>query len=160
MPKVGNQEFFAYFMKPKLQLQTIPIEQFILNNGLRVVLSQDDSIPVVSVAVYYDVGSRNERADRTGFAHLFEHMMFQGSANLKKAEHFQRISNAGGTMNGTTSTERTNYYESLPANQLPLGLWLESDRMMSLAITAENFENQRENANATIISPTAKFSIC
>ena len=127
-----------------IKLQPIPIEQFTLVNGLRVILSKDDSIPVVSVAVYYDVGSRNERADRTGFAHLFEHMMFQGSANVKKSEHFQRISNAGGTMNGTTSSERTNYFETLPANQLPLGLWLESDRMLSLAITAENFENQRD----------------
>jgi predicted Zn-dependent peptidase len=121
-----------------------PIEQFTLNNGLRVVLNQDRSVPVVSVAVYYDVGSRNERAGRTGFAHLFEHMMFQGSENVPKAAHFQYISNAGGTMNGTTSSERTNYFETLPANQLPLALWLESDRMCSLAVTQENLDNQRE----------------
>ncbi len=109
------------------------IEQFTLDNGLRVVLNQDSAVPVVSIAVYYNVGSRNERMGRTGFAHLFEHMMFQGSENVKKAEHFQFISNAGGDMNGTTSTERTNYFETLPANQLPLALWLESDRMRSLA---------------------------
>jgi predicted Zn-dependent peptidase len=121
-----------------------PIEQFTLNNGLRVVLNQDHSVPVVSVAVYYDVGSRNERAGRTGFAHLFEHMMFQGSENVPKAAHFQYISNAGGTMNGTTSSERTNYFETLPANQLPLALWLESDRMRSLAVTQDNLDNQRE----------------
>jgi predicted Zn-dependent peptidase len=121
-----------------------PIEQFTLNNGLRVVLNEDHSVPVVSVAVYYDVGSRNERAGRTGFAHLFEHMMFQGSENVPKAAHFQYISNAGGTMNGTTSSERTNYFETLPANQLPLALWLESDRMRSLAVTQENLDNQRE----------------
>jgi predicted Zn-dependent peptidase len=121
-----------------------PIEQFTLNNGLRVVLNEDHSVPVVSVAVYYDVGSRNERTGRTGFAHLFEHMMFQGSENVPKAGHFQYISNAGGTMNGTTSSERTNYFETLPANQLPLALWLESDRMRSLAVTQDNLDNQRE----------------
>jgi zinc protease len=120
------------------------IEQFTLANGLRVVLNEDHSVPVVSVAVYYDVGSRNEREGRTGFAHLFEHMMFQGSENVPKAAHFQYISNAGGTMNGTTSSERTNYFETLPASQLPLALWLESDRMRSLAVTQENLDNQRE----------------
>jgi len=120
------------------------IEQFTLGNGLRVVMNEDHSVPVVSVAVYYDVGSRNEREGRTGFAHLFEHMMFQGSENVPKAAHFQYISNAGGTMNGTTSSERTNYFETLPANQLPLALWLESDRMRSLSVTQENLDNQRE----------------
>ncbi|HEX6190093.1 MAG TPA: pitrilysin family protein [Pyrinomonadaceae bacterium] len=120
------------------------IEQFTLENGLRVVLNQDQSIPVVSVSVYYDVGSRNEPEGRTGFAHLFEHMMFQGSENVPKAAHFQYISNAGGTMNGTTSSERTNYFETLPASELPLALWLESDRMRSLNVTQENLDNQRE----------------
>jgi len=100
-------------------------------------------MPVVSVAVYYDVGSRNEKEGRTGFAHLFEHMMFQGSENVAKAAHFQYIFNAGGTMNGTTSTERTNYFETLPSNYLPLALWLESDRMRSLKVTQENLDNQR-----------------
>jgi predicted Zn-dependent peptidase len=125
-------------------LPPLPIEQFTLENGLRVILSPDDSIPVVSVAVYYDVGSRNERQGRSGFAHLFEHMMFQGSENVGKTEHFQLIMKAGGTMNGTTSEDRTNYFETLPANQLPLALWLESDRMRSLKVTNENFENQRK----------------
>ncbi len=100
-------------------------------------------MPVVSIAVYYDVGSRNERVGRTGFAHLFEHMMFQGSENVPKAAHFQYIFNAGGTMNGTTSTERTNYFETLPSNYLPLALWLESDRMRTLKVTQENLDNQR-----------------
>jgi predicted Zn-dependent peptidase len=126
------------------QLPQTPIEQFTLSNGLRVILSPDNSVPVVSVAVYYDVGSRNEKEGRTGFAHLFEHMMFQGSENVPKAAHFQHIFNAGGTMNGTTSTERTNYYETLPANHLPLALWLESDRMRSLKVTQENLDNQRQ----------------
>ncbi len=130
-------------MSASFTLPHIPIEQFTLENGLRVVFSEDHTVPVVSVCVYYDVGSRNEREGRTGFAHLFEHMMFQGSENVPKAAHFQYIFNSGGTMNGTTSSERTNYYETLPANQLPLALWLESDRMRSLKVTQENLDNQR-----------------
>ena len=130
-------------MTDRFQLPPTPIEEFTLGNGLRVVLSQDHTIPVVSVAVYYDVGSRNEKEGRTGFAHLFEHMMFQGSENVPKAAHFQYIFNAGGTMNGTTSTERTNYFETLPSNYLPLAFWLESDRMRSLKVTQENLDNQR-----------------
>ena len=131
-------------MTHSFKLTPLEIEEFALGNGLRVVLNHDTAIPVVSVAVYYNVGSRNEREGRTGFAHLFEHMMFQGSANVPKAGHFQYVMKAGGTMNGTTSSERTNYYETLPANQLPLALWLESDRMRSLAVTQENLDNQRE----------------
>ena len=130
-------------MTERFQLPPTPIEEFTLANGLRVVLSPDRAIPVVSIAVYYDVGSRNEKEGRTGFAHLFEHMMFQGSENVPKAAHFQYIFNAGGTMNGTTSTERTNYFETLPSNYLPLALWLESDRMRSLKVTQENLDNQR-----------------
>jgi predicted Zn-dependent peptidase len=131
-------------MSETFNLPPLDIEEYSLDNGLRVVLNRDEAVPVVAVAVYYNVGSRNEREGRTGFAHLFEHMMFQGSENVKKAEHFQYIMKAGGTMNGTTSSERTNYFETLPANQLPLALWLESDRMRSLAVTEENLENQRE----------------
>ena len=130
-------------MAETFQLPPTPIEEFTLPNGLRVVLSPDRAIPVVSIAVYYDVGSRNEKEGRTGFAHLFEHMMFQGSENVPKAAHFQYIFNAGGTMNGTTSTERTNYFETLPSNYLPLAFWLESDRMRSLKVTQENLDNQR-----------------
>ena len=131
-------------MSATLTPPLIQIEQFTLENGLRVILSEDRSVPVVSVAVYYDVGSRNEREGRTGFAHLFEHMMFQGWENVPKAGHFQYIFHNGGTMNGTTSSERTNYFETLPASQLPLALWLESDRMRSLKVTQENLDNQRE----------------
>jgi predicted Zn-dependent peptidase len=131
-------------MTETFKLTPLEIEEYTLENGLRVVLNPDNAIPVVSVAVYYNVGSRNERDGRTGFAHLFEHMMFQGSENVPKARHFQYIMKAGGTMNGTTSSERTNYYETLPASQLPLALWLESDRMRSLAVTQENLDNQRE----------------
>lgn len=130
-------------MAARLKLPPTPLKQFTLGNGLRVILCEDHAVPVVSIALYYDVGSRNEKFGRTGFAHLFEHMMFQGSENVPKAGHFQYIFNAGGTMNGTTSTERTNYYETLPASHLPLALWLESDRMRSLKVTQENLDNQR-----------------
>jgi len=131
-------------MSLTFKLPPLEIEEYRLDNGLRVVLNREPAVPVVAVAVYYDVGSRNEREGRTGFAHLFEHMMFQGSANVPKAGHFQYIMKAGGTMNGTTSSERTNYFETVPASQLPLALWLESDRMRSLAVTQENLDNQRE----------------
>lgn len=131
---------------PSIHAQSvnIPFKQFQLDNGLRVVLSEDHSAPVVAVAVYYDVGSRNEVKGRTGFAHLFEHMMFQGSENIGKAEHFQYVEHNGGTMNGSTHADFTNYYEFLPSNQLELALWLESDRMRSLKITPENLKNQKE----------------
>jgi predicted Zn-dependent peptidase len=122
----------------------VPFKQFNLNNGLRVVLSEDHSAPVVAVAVYYDVGSRNEVKGRSGFAHLFEHMMFQGSENVGKAEHFQYVENNGGILNGSTHVDFTNYYQFLPSNQLELALWLESDRMRSLRITAVNFKNQKD----------------
>ena len=115
-----------------------------LENGLRVVLSPDKTIPTVATAIYYDVGSRNEVVGRSGFAHLFEHMMFQGSANVPKGAHFQLVMNRGGSMNGTTSEDRTNYFQTLPSNDLALSLWLEADRLRSLAITQENFENQRQ----------------
>lgn len=125
-------------------LPKIPIESYTLANGLKVILSPDRSTQVVTVDVWYDVGSRNEARGRTGFAHLFEHMMFQGSANVKKAEHFALIERAGGTTNGSTAEDRTNYYQMLPSNRLNLGLWLEAERMRSLAISDSNFRNQRE----------------
>jgi zinc protease len=121
----------------------IPIQQFTLSNGLRVVLSEDHSAPVYSICATYDVGSRDEKPGHTGFAHLFEHMMFQGSDKVGKGEHFILIENNGGEMNGTTNQDRTNYFESLPANQLDLGLFLEADRMRSLAVTQPNLDNQR-----------------
>jgi predicted Zn-dependent peptidase len=114
-----------------------------LANGLRVIIAPDHHAPVFSVAVNYNVGSRDERKGRTGFAHLFEHMMFKGSANVGAAEHFMLVFNNGGSMNGTTSKDRTLYYDTLPANQLDLALFLEADRMRSLDITRENLDNQR-----------------
>ena len=114
-----------------------------LANGLRVITVEDHNAPVIAVNVSYNVGSRNERPGRTGFAHLFEHMMFQGSENVGKSEHFMLVYNNGGTMNGTTNEDRTNYFEALPSNQLELALYLEADRMRSLAVTQENLDNQR-----------------
>jgi zinc protease len=114
-----------------------------LKNGLRVIIAEDHNAPVFSIAVNYNVGSRDERRGRTGFAHLFEHMMFKGSENVGPGEHFMQVFNNGGNMNGTTNKDRTVYYETLPANQLDLGLFLESDRMHSLVINRENLDNQR-----------------
>ena len=114
-----------------------------LSNGLRLIVSEDHSAPVFSLAVTYNVGSRDERKGRTGFAHLFEHMMFKGSEQVGPGEHFMLIFNNGGNMNGTTNKDRTLYYETLPSNQLDLALFLEADRMWSLDITKENLENQR-----------------
>src|SRR4051812_229323 len=131
-------------MSQTFKLPPLELIECTLANGLRVVLNPDHSIPVVSIAVYYNVGSRNEREGRTGFAHLFEHMMFQGSANVPKAGHFQFIMKAGGTMNGTTSSERTNYYETLPANQLPLGLWVEFDGIEARPRHPGNADNPDE----------------
>ena len=123
----------------------LPIERHTLGNGLRVVLHRDDRLPLVALNLWYHVGSRNERPGRTGFAHLFEHMLFQGSQNVGTNEHFRYVQQVGGVANGSTWYDRTNYYETLPAHHLDLGLWLESDRMGFLlpAITAENLENQR-----------------
>jgi predicted Zn-dependent peptidase len=108
-----------------------------------VITVEDHSAPVIALSITYNVGSRNERQGRTGFAHLFEHMMFKGSENVGSGEHFMLVFNNGGNMNGTTNEDRTNYFEVLPANQLDLALFLESDRMKSLAITKDNLDNQR-----------------
>ena len=114
-----------------------------LKNGLRVIIHEDHTAPVFSIAVVYNAGSRDERQGRTGFAHLFEHMMFKGSENVGPGEHFVLIFNNGGSMNGTTDEDRTLYYDTLPANQLDMGLFLEADRMRSLEITKDNLDNQR-----------------
>lgn len=117
-----------------------------LANGLRVVLSEDHLTPVAAVCLWYDVGSRHEVEGRTGLAHLFEHLMFQGSAQVTGNGHFELVQGAGGSLNGTTSFERTNYFETMPAHQVELALWLEADRMGSLltALDDESMENQRD----------------
>ena len=125
---------------------SVPFTDQRLANGLRVVVSEDHLAPVVAVNLWYDVGSKHEQPGRTGFAHLFEHVMFQGSKHVAKAEHIALVQAAGGTMNGSTWLDRTNYFETLPAHQLELGLWLEADRMATLldALSQENLDNQRE----------------
>jgi zinc protease len=122
----------------------IAFKEFRLSNGLRVILAEDHSAPTYSICVTYNVGSRNERPGRTGFAHLFEHMLFQGSENVGKGEHFILVQTNGGSANGTTNADRTNYFETLPANQLELGIFLEADRMRALSITQANLDNQRQ----------------
>jgi predicted Zn-dependent peptidase len=124
----------------------IPIETFHLDSGLFVTLSEDRTAPIVAVNLWYHVGSANERPGRTGFAHLFEHMLFQGSQHVGSNEHFELIQRAGGTLNGSTWLERTNYFETVPSNQLALALWLEADRMANLlpAMTQEKLDNQRD----------------
>jgi predicted Zn-dependent peptidase len=117
-----------------------------LPNGLRVIISEDHLAPVAAVNIWYAVGSKHEQTGKTGFAHLFEHVMFQGSAHVGKAEHIALVQAAGGTMNGTTWLDRTNYFETMPAHQLDLALWLEADRMGTLldALSQENLDNQRD----------------
>lgn len=124
----------------------IPVESTHLPNGLHVVLSEDHTAPIVAVNLWYHVGSANERLDRTGFAHLFEHMLFQGSAQVEANEHFEFVQRAGGTVNGSTWLDRTNYYETLPSHQLALALWLEADRMARLlpAMTQQKLDTQRD----------------
>ena len=124
----------------------IPIETFLLPNGLFVTLSEDHTAPIVAVNLWYHVGSVNERVGRTGFAHLFEHMLFQGSADVEANEHFELVQRAGGTLNGSTWLERTNYFETLPSNQLELALWLEANRMGKLlpAMTQQKLDTQRD----------------
>jgi zinc protease len=124
----------------------IPVETFRLDNGLFVTLSEDHTAPIAAVNLWYHVGSANEKPGRTGFAHLFEHMLFQGSAHVGSNEHFELIQRAGGTLNGSTWLERTNYFETVPSNELALALWLEADRMGELlpAMTQEKLDTQRD----------------
>jgi zinc protease len=121
----------------------VPVVYYKLPNGLKVVISEDHIAPVVTVGVYYNVGFRVEPKGRTGFAHLFEHMMFQGSANVKKFEHAKYVEANGGSTNGHTDFDYTNYYETLPSNRIEMALWLEADRMRSLDISTENLKNQQ-----------------
>ena len=124
----------------------VPIETFRLPNGLFVTLSQDETAPIAAVNLWYHVGSANERDGRTGFAHLFEHMLFQGSEDVGSNEHFELIQRAGGTLNGSTWLERTNYFETVPSNQLEMALWLEANRMGKLlpAMTQQKLDTQRD----------------
>src|ERR1700675_112729 len=122
----------------------IPLHSTKLKNGLRVVLAPDPTAPVVTLGVYYKIGFRLEPQGRSGFAHLFEHMMFQGSANAPKMQHIKLINSSGGTLNGSTHYDVTNYFESVPSNALERILWLEADRMRALKVDDENLRNQRD----------------
>jgi predicted Zn-dependent peptidase len=140
---------FVMLLAPALALGqsptrfNVPVEYFTLPNGLKVVVSEDRSAPVVLVEVMYNIGFRIEPKGRTGFAHLFEHMMFQGSKQVKKMEHVSLMQQAGGIINGSTRLDYTNYFQALPSNALELALWLEADRMRSLDVSAENLKNQQ-----------------
>jgi zinc protease len=133
----------SMFHPAQAKALNIPVVYYKLPNGLKVVISEDHTAPVVTVAVYYNVGFRLEPKGRTGFAHLFEHMMFQGSANVKKFEHAKYVEANGGSLNGHTDFDYTNYFETMPSNRVELGLWLESDRMRSLDVSEENLKNQQ-----------------
>jgi predicted Zn-dependent peptidase len=145
--------FTSFFVLPLVGFATppdqraagfsVPVEYYKLPNGLRVVLSPDHATPTVAIGVYYRIGFRIEPRDRTGFAHLFEHMMFQGSQNLGKMEMIKLVQQNGGLLNGSTRFDFTNYYEVVPANKLETMLWAEADRMRGLAITEENLTNQK-----------------
>ncbi|HEY7898818.1 MAG TPA: pitrilysin family protein [Gemmatimonadaceae bacterium] len=134
----------------------IPIDTFRLSNGLLVTFSEDHTAPIVAVNLWYHVGSANERTGRTGFAHLFEHMLFQGSEHVEANEHFELVQRAGGTLNGSTWLDRTNYFETVPSNQLAIALWLEADRMGALlpAMTQQKLDTQRD-----VVSNERRWSV-
>ena len=135
--------FSGWCLQVTAQQLKVPVEYYKLPNGLKVVLSPDKTAPIVDIGVYYNIGFRIEPKDRTGFAHLFEHMMFQGSQNLGKMEFIKLVQQNGGILNGSTRFDFTNYFEVLPAHKLETGLWAEADRMKGLAITQDNLTNQQ-----------------
>lgn len=140
--------FFAFlligFGSVEAQMNKIAFEEYDLENGLHVILHQDKSTPIVAVTVMYHVGSKNESPDRTGFAHFFEHLLFEGSENIERGEYDKYVQNAGGMLNANTTKDRTFYYELLPSNQLELGLWLESERMLHAKVEDKGIETQRQ----------------
>ena len=155
--------------KPTITIPKLELTETKLDNGLRVILVPDPSAPVYSIDVCYNVGSRNERPGRTGFAHLFEHMMFQGSENVGKGEHFIQVLNNGGGMNGTTNEDRTTYFEELPINQLDLGLFLKPTACVRLTlrkrISITNATPSRKNAakestTSPTDAPTSTWTTC
>jgi len=127
-----------------LRVPEIPVETFTLDNGLRVIVSEDHSTPVVAVNMWYHVGSAHEEPGRSGFAHLFEHMLFEETENLADGQMDELVNRAGGFSSGTTNTDRTAYFEVLPSNRLNLALWLHAERMARLRVSQENFDTQRE----------------
>jgi predicted Zn-dependent peptidase len=146
MQKLGSFLLVSLFLMTGIlaKSQTVKFEKYTLPNGLKVILHEDHSAPVVAVTALYHVGSKNEDTARTGFAHFFEHLLFEGSENIKRGEFDKYITNAGGALNANTSQDRTFYYELLPSNQVDLGLWLESERMMHAKIEQVGVNTQRE----------------
>ena len=146
MQKLGSLLLVSLFLMTGIlaKSQTVKFEKYTLPNGLKVILHEDHSAPVVAVTALYHVGSKNEDTARTGFAHFFEHLLFEGSENIKRGEFDKYITNAGGALNANTSQDRTFYYELLPSNQVDLGLWLESERMMHAKIEQVGVNTQRE----------------
>ena len=146
MQKLGSFLLVSLFLMTGTlaKSQTIKFEKYTLPNGLKVILHEDHSAPVVAVTALYHVGSKNEDTARTGFAHFFEHLLFEGSENIKRGEFDKYVTNAGGALNANTSQDRTFYYELLPSNQVDLGLWLESERMMHAKIEQIGVNTQRE----------------
>lgn len=136
--------FFLLSVSLTGQMNKLAFEEYTLDNGLHVILHQDKTTPIVAVSVMYHVGSKNENPERTGFAHFFEHLMFEGSENIDRGEYDKYVQNAGGNLNANTSFDRTYYYEVLPSNQLALGLWLESERMLHARVDEKGIETQRE----------------
>lgn len=144
-----NKYFLSFLLLGCLQLANaqlnkIDFQEFTLDNGLGVILHQDKSTPIVAVSVMYHVGSKNENPERTGFAHFFEHLLFEGSENISRGQYDKYVEQAGGTLNANTSMDRTYYYEILPSNQLELGLWLESERMLHAKVENVGIETQRQ----------------
>lgn len=135
---------FAAFSQVKAQAPNIKFEKYTLQNGLKVILYRDSTVPVVAVSALYHVGSKNEDSTRTGFAHFFEHLLFEGSDNIKRGEFDKYITNAGGDNNANTTQDRTFYYDLLPSNQLALGMWMESERLMHAKIEQAGVETQRQ----------------
>ncbi|MBK8515861.1 MAG: insulinase family protein [Saprospiraceae bacterium] len=138
---VGAMIFWSF---GNAQLNKIEFQEFTLDNGLNVILHQDKSTPIVAVSVMYHVGSKNENPDKTGFAHFFEHLLFEGSDNIARGEYSKYVEKAGGTLNANTTMDRTYYFEILPSNQLELGLWLESERMLQAKVENVGIETQRQ----------------
>ena len=146
MQKLGSILWVSLFLMSGTlaKSQTIKFEKYTLPNGLKIILHEDHSAPVVAVTALYHVGSKNEDTARTGFAHFFEHLLFEGTDNIKRGEFVKYVTNGGGALNANTSQDRTFYYELLPSNQVDLGLWLESERMMHAKIEQIGVNTQRE----------------
>lgn len=136
--------FLFGFVNAHAQMNKIDFVEYDLDNGLHVILHQDNSTPIVAVSILYHVGSKNEKTDRTGFAHFFEHLLFEGSENIDRGQFDKYINGAGGSNNAYTTTDKTFYYELLPSNQLELGLWLESERLLHAKVDEKGIETQRE----------------